>query len=45
MLLKTSLRRVVNKQKRRNPRQRQNGPQGPFFLAVEKDLIVYDFIA
>ena len=36
MWLKTLLRRVVSKQNRRNLRQRQNGPQGPFFLVVEK---------
>lgn len=44
MSLKTSLRRVVNKQNRRNLRHRQNGPQGPFFFVLEKDSIVYDFI-
>lgn len=43
MWLKTSLRRVVNRQNRRNLRQRQNGPQGPFFWFEDKDSIVYDF--
>lgn len=44
MSLKTLLRRVANKQYRRNLRQRQNGPKGRFFWSYKKDLIVYDFI-